>query len=120
MRTKKLAPDYWLLGATITLLAVGVVLVFDASFARAGEMRLTGNDSWYFVKRQLVFAAVGLVAMLAAMRINLVWYRRLAVPFTLTPTPGISTAIKSPSEITSSGTANMRARIDIFDIDCFQ
>lgn len=80
MRTKKLAPDYWLFGATMALLAIGVVLVFDASFARAGEMRLTGNDSWYFVKRQLVFAGVGLIAMLAAMRINLVWYRRLAVP----------------------------------------
>lgn len=83
MRTKKLPPDYWLLGATAALLAIGVVLVFDSSYARAGEMRLTGNDSWYFVKRQLIFAVIGIFGMIAAMNIKLNSYRKLALPLML-------------------------------------
>ena len=78
MRTKKLNPDYWLFGATVALLFVGVILVFDASYARAAQMRFTGHDSWFFVKRQLLFATLGMFGLIAAMHFNLSFYRKIA------------------------------------------
>ncbi len=44
-------------------------MVFDASYARAGQARFTGGDSYYFVKRQAVFAVIGLIAMFLAQRV---------------------------------------------------
>lgn len=66
--------DLGLFTATIALLVIGIFMVFDSSYARAGQMRLTGNDSLYFMKRQAVFALVGLAAMFLGMRIP---YQRL-------------------------------------------
>ena len=66
--------DLGLFTVTIALLVIGIFMVFDASYARAGQMRLTGNDSLYFMKRQAVFALVGLAAMFLGMRIP---YQRL-------------------------------------------
>jgi len=61
--------DLGLFTVTIALLVIGIFMVFDASYARAGQMKLTGNDSLYFLKRQAVFALIGLVAMFVGMRI---------------------------------------------------
>ncbi|MFA5801936.1 MAG: putative lipid II flippase FtsW [Thermoleophilia bacterium] len=51
----------FLVAVTLVLLAVGVVMVFSASWANAyfGE----NKDSYYYLKRELFFAALGLVFM---------------------------------------------------------
>lgn len=72
----KRAPDFWLFTLAIVLLVIGVLMVFDASYARAGER----GDSHYFMKRQVLFALVGLAVMFVAMRIRY-WKLR---PFALT------------------------------------
>lgn len=82
-KSKKLPADFTLFLATIALFAIGILIVFDASFARAGDMRMTGNDSWYFVKRQLAFGAVGLIGMYAMMRIRLETVRKWTLPILL-------------------------------------
>ena len=46
----------------LALVTVGLLLVFDASYARMGDAKWAHFDSWYAVKRQLV-ACVGLIAM---------------------------------------------------------
>lgn len=53
-----------LLTATLCLLAIGAVMVFSASSARSllGE----GGDGYYFLKRTLLWAAVGLLVMRVA------------------------------------------------------
>jgi cell division protein FtsW len=63
--------DPLLLGAVLLLAMLGVVMVYSASAVYAGA-RL-GDGLWFF-KRQLAGAGLGLLALLAAMRIG---YRRL-------------------------------------------
>lgn len=63
--SSKRSPDFVLFTLTIALLVIGVFMVFDASYARAGQ----SGDSFYFVKRQAIFAVVGLVMMFLGMKI---------------------------------------------------
>lgn len=76
-RGEVLRYDPVLLAAVLLLLTLGVVMVYSASAVYAGA-RL-GDGLWFF-KRQLAGALIGLVALLAAMKLG---YRRLeafAVP----------------------------------------
>jgi cell division protein FtsW len=66
----KKSPDVWLFTAAVILWAVGIFMVFDASYARAGQGHYTGGDSYYYVKRQVLFSVVGFVMMFAAMRVR--------------------------------------------------
>ena len=59
--------DRILLTAVMLLLAVGVVMVYSSSSAVA----LTSyNDSSYFMRRQIMWAIIGLLFMMAAMRVD--------------------------------------------------
>ncbi|HOP79771.1 MAG TPA: FtsW/RodA/SpoVE family cell cycle protein, partial [Armatimonadota bacterium] len=69
--------DFWFFAATILLVVVGILLVFDSSFARAGDSGL--NDPYYFVKRQIVYAAIGFLALLAMMKISPEKYRSATI-----------------------------------------
>jgi cell division protein FtsW len=74
-RSEQLRPglryDPILFGAVLLLLTFGVVMVYSASAVYAGA-RL-GDAMWFF-KRQAIGASIGLVALLAAMKVG---YRRL-------------------------------------------
>src|SRR5512139_643321 len=59
--------DRVLLMAVLTLLAVGVVMVYSSSSVVA---LTTYNDPTYFLRRQVVWAALGLVFMAVAMRMD--------------------------------------------------
>jgi len=63
--------DPWLLLSALLLAGLGVVMVYSSSamFAKAGY-----HDATYFLKRQAVFVAAGLVLMATVMRVG---YRRL-------------------------------------------
>ena len=69
--------DLPFLGLTVLLTALGLVMIYSASYARA--LYETG-DSAYFFKRQLVFALVGIGAMLAISRARPQLLRKLAFP----------------------------------------
>lgn len=60
MGKSRLAPDYWLLGSVLGLLAIGLVMVYSAGSVLAFH---DYGDSFYFVKRQLLFAVLGIVSM---------------------------------------------------------
>ena len=65
--------DFPYLLLTVLLTAVGVLMMFSASYARANWD--TGNSAYYFV-RQAGFAAAGIVVMLVVSRLNyFIWYR---------------------------------------------
>lgn len=69
----KTAPDMWLILAVVSLLAIGIVMVYSAGAVLA--FREYG-DSFYFVKRQLLFAGLGLIAMFITMNVDYhVWKR---------------------------------------------
>jgi cell division protein FtsW len=66
--------DHWLLVATLLLVGLGIVMIYSASAIRA-EARF--HDPSHFLKRQLLFALVGLAAMAWAMRQPLRTFQRL-------------------------------------------
>jgi cell division protein FtsW len=64
--------DPFLLGAALALTSLGLVMVYSASAVTAQEKL---GDAFYFLRRQSVAAVLGLVAMVAVLRLG---YRRLA------------------------------------------
>jgi cell division protein FtsW len=69
--------DSLLLWLTFLLLGVGIVSVYDASYAIAVE-KLHG-DSFHFVKMQAGWAAVGLLALLGATRLPYWKWKNVAI-----------------------------------------
>lgn len=70
-------PDLILFGATLALLVIGIVTVFSASYTTG--LREVG-DPYYYVKRQLLWAVLGVVAMVVMTRIDYRHLRRWALP----------------------------------------
>jgi cell division protein FtsW len=71
------ALDPWLLAAVLLLTALGLVMVYSASAVVADARQ---HDAFYFLKRQLVAAGIGMALLLFFVRLG---YRRLeplAVP----------------------------------------
>ena len=67
--------DYSLLVAVILLLGLGIVMVFSAS----AVMAMTNfNDPFYFLKRQAVWALIGLLGMTVLMNFDYWHYKKLA------------------------------------------
>ncbi|SHN59363.1 putative lipid II flippase FtsW [Desulfovibrio litoralis] len=57
--------DYYLLGVALTLLGIGLMMVFSASGIRA---ELVYSNKYYFFERQALFALVSLIFMIIAWR----------------------------------------------------
>jgi cell division protein FtsW len=68
---RKLEPDYRILFCVVALVLVGLVMVYSASGTVAGARY---GDTAYYLKRQLLWAAIGFAGLFAAMRFD---YRRL-------------------------------------------
>lgn len=62
----------------ITILTIGLVMLFSASYTYAYYNE--GGDSAYFFKRQLVFALVGVVAMFFVSKIRYDYFKLFAIP----------------------------------------
>ncbi|MBO8126017.1 MAG: putative lipid II flippase FtsW [Firmicutes bacterium] len=73
----KLTPDYLLFGVTIALLCLGIVMVYSASSARAYAQL---GDAAFYLKRQVLWIIVGLVALYITMHIDFHYWQRLAWP----------------------------------------
>ncbi|PLR84119.1 stage V sporulation protein E [Bacillus canaveralius] len=67
MPSKKTTPDLILIIVTFTLLAVGLIMVYSSSAVQA-DFRF--KDSFFFAKRQMLFAGVGIIAMFFIMNID--------------------------------------------------
>ncbi|WP_335870523.1 stage V sporulation protein E [Bacillus sp. 2205SS5-2] len=75
MPVKKSNPDFVLLLVTLGLLSLGLIMVYSASAVWA-EFKF--GDEFFFVKRQLLFAGVGLVALFFVMKIDYWTWRNWA------------------------------------------
>ena len=73
------APDFPLMALTLMLLAFGVVMVLSASFPSAYYDEQTNFDPTYYFKRQVFFAAVGVIAMFLVSRVSLLTVRRFTL-----------------------------------------
>ncbi|WP_210363733.1 stage V sporulation protein E [Bacillus sp. REN3] len=67
MPTKKTTPDMILLLATFMLLAAGLIMVYSASAVWADYKF---DDSFFFAKRQMLFAGAGIAAMFFIMNVD--------------------------------------------------
>ena len=77
--SRRLQSDKILFAAVAGLVLFGALMVFSASAVMAADRYNNGN---YFLIRQLVWAAVGLIAVAMLMHVN---YRRLASPLVVFP-----------------------------------
>ena len=62
----------------IVLLCFGSVMVFSASYAYAYDK--TG-DSYFYIRKQIVFLLIGSAAMIAIINLSIDFIRRMTVPF---------------------------------------
>jgi cell division protein FtsW len=71
------SPDWILLGATMSLIAMGLMMVYsstsDMGFREYG-------DAAYFFKRQLIWLGIGLMAMFITARLSYWHWTRLSIP----------------------------------------
>lgn len=72
--------DFTFLIVALMLLAYGLIMVFSASSASAHYLY---GDAFYFIKRQFLWALVGLVAMFFTSRLNYKLYYKFALPILL-------------------------------------
>jgi cell division protein FtsW len=125
---RKLQADEWLFAATAGLALFGVVMVYSASADISFEQF---GSQYYYVKRQAVWTAAGLAAMLAASQVDykilgrrqVVWglmgltFLMLCAVFAFPPTNGARRWIKlggfslQPSEISKIVLAVFLARL---------
>ncbi|MBA4494247.1 stage V sporulation protein E [Paenactinomyces guangxiensis] len=77
MNKMRTAPDFVIVAAIFLLLAIGVVMVYSASAAFAYHKY---GDSFYFAKRQLLFAALGVFLMFLIANIDRKKFEQWAAP----------------------------------------
>ncbi len=86
MRTASLNPsrpalpeyDEMLVWIVLSLLAIGMVMVYSASIATAEESKFTGFRSTYYLVRHSVFIFVGIAAAMAAFQVPVQTWQKLA------------------------------------------
>ncbi|HEX3352440.1 MAG: putative lipid II flippase FtsW [Terriglobales bacterium] len=77
---KRVSVDGWLFTITLILVFMGLVMVFSASAVMAKERYGSG---YYFLLRQVGWAAGGIFAMLVAMKVDYRRYKHPAVVFSV-------------------------------------
>jgi cell division protein FtsW len=77
VRPSQVGTDRVLVGAVLALVAFGIVMVYSSGAVFAAKKY---GDGAYFLKRELVYALLGLGAMSLATRIDYGIYRRFAYP----------------------------------------
>ncbi|HEX8919457.1 MAG TPA: putative lipid II flippase FtsW [Chloroflexota bacterium] len=70
--------DPWLLLAFLALLCFGILMVYSASMAEAYAYYGT---PYFYVEREIIWAGIGLVGLIAAARIHFDRWRQLSLPF---------------------------------------
>jgi cell division protein FtsW len=81
VRPSQVGVDRVLVGAVLLLLAFGIVMVFSSGAAFAAKKY---GDSTYFLKREIVYALLGLGAFSVALRTDYASFRRAAYPLLFT------------------------------------
>ena len=77
MRFKEDGPlDSWFLILVMALLTIGTIMMFSASYVYASYHR---NDSFWFLKRQMIFVIGGIALMLLVSKVKLDFYKKYAL-----------------------------------------
>lgn len=79
-RENLVRPDLYLLVTVLVLTTAGVMLVFDASYAKAADFESMNRNVYYLVKRQALFALLGLACMAIVSRFRFDWLKAITLP----------------------------------------
>ncbi len=93
-------PDYWLLAVVGALIAVGLVMLYSASFALGASQH--GNPAYYLLK-QLLWVVIGAAGGLTAMRVDYRFWRRLSVPGMIVVMLLLALVLFLPESISEAG-----------------
>jgi cell division protein FtsW len=74
---RRLMPDLWLFGVALVLVSIGVVMVYSASAILAAERF---SDPYFFLKRQLFWAVLGMACLWGAFAVDYRALQRLGMP----------------------------------------
>jgi len=77
MLIEKKSPDLWLFIVVIILMAIGLCMVFSSSYIMAYKWY---GDSYYFLKRQLIYAIIALIAFFFAIYTDYHYYKKFTLP----------------------------------------
>ncbi|VBB06220.1 cell cycle protein ftsw/roda [Lucifera butyrica] len=77
MAVRPKSPDFIIFFTVLALLGLGVVMVYSSSAVSA---YVNYHDSYYFLKRQLIWASLGFLAMIFTMNIDYHLWKSLAKP----------------------------------------
>lgn len=77
MRLKKGPPDFILFITCLTLIGIGLVMVFSSSAIRAN---ISYGDAYYFFRKQFIWALISLVVMVVVMKFNIARLKDFANP----------------------------------------
>lgn len=80
MAKTRSAPDVMMIVCTLLLLAIGVIMVYSASAVRAFH---DFGDSMYYLKRQSIFAVLGVIAMYVTMNTDYWVWKKMAKPIVI-------------------------------------
>ncbi|HZJ78716.1 MAG TPA: putative peptidoglycan glycosyltransferase FtsW [Clostridia bacterium] len=75
--------DVLFLIIVMTLLTIGIVMMFSASYVSAKYSSITGHDALFYLKRQVRSAVLGIVIMLVIANIDYKLYKKRWVAFTI-------------------------------------
>ncbi|MCL2461307.1 MAG: putative lipid II flippase FtsW [Defluviitaleaceae bacterium] len=71
--------DYTIYLVAVILAAIGVVMVFSASYLSAGASKALSYDSFYYLKKQAIFAVMGVCAMHLMANVGYRYLQKLAL-----------------------------------------
>ncbi len=77
MELEKKSPDYCLFAVVIILLSIGTCMIFSSSFIMADKWY---GDSYYFLKKQIIYAIIALIVLLFSMNIDYHFYKKVSTP----------------------------------------
>jgi len=77
MILERKSPDYLLFAVVIMLLSIGTCIIFSSSFIMAEKWY---GDSYYFLKKQIVYVIIALAVLLFSMNIDYHFYKKISTP----------------------------------------
>ena len=72
--------DLWLCGAVLTLLTIGLVMVYSASVFEGNRAY---GDPQHFIRKQLIFAGLGVMLVTVLLRVPTSFFQKNAIAFAL-------------------------------------
>ncbi len=95
-------PEYGILVAIVALAAIGILMVYSSSAIKSFLQR---DDTFAIVGPQILWASLGIVAMLVMMRVDYRWLRVASIPMFLVGVAGLILVFIAAINIEVGGSA---------------